>query len=105
MTKKLKITGVNCYKDKNYGYVDKNLIKFTAWFSDGIVMIYHYVNEQLQYDGMLSVGTDSYFLSTGKWPTDNNIKKRTTLVNEWVLKNINRYKPIKELKQHPDRFR
>lgn len=105
MTKKLKITGVNCYKDVNYGYVDKNLIKFTAWFADGIVIIYHYINEQLQYDSMLSVGLDSYFLNTGKWPTDNNIKKRTTLVSEWVLKNINRYKPIKEMKQHPGRFK
>lgn len=95
--KKPAITGVNCYKDKDHGYVDKDLIKFSAWFDDGIIIVYRWLDDKLNYDYMLSVGLSSYFATVGKWPTDNNINKRQKLVEGWVLKNINRYKPIKEL--------
>lgn len=65
---------------------------FAVEFDDGITVI---LNDKLEYHSMLSVGLDSVFLRTNKWPTKANMTKRIDLSKVWIEKNKNRYKKFK----------
>jgi hypothetical protein len=65
---------------------------YAVEFNDGITVI---LNDKLCYHSMLSLGLDSVYLKTGKWPTDNNIQKRVDAGRAWIEKNKNRYKKFK----------
>ncbi len=92
---KLKIDGVNCSAGHDY-VRDKPTVKFNAWFNDGIVVIYDYYKDSLNYNTLLSVGPESSYIKTGKFPTKKSLEKRQTMVEEWVSKNKNRYKLLRE---------
>ena len=66
---------------------------FAVSFDDGITVI---LDEELNYSSMLSVGLESSFLKTGKWPTKRNIDKRVGLGQAWIEKNKTRYKKYKK---------
>lgn len=66
---------------------------FAVSFDDGITVI---LDDELKYNTMLSVGLDSSFLKTGKWPTKNNISKRVIMGQQWIEKNKSRYKKFKK---------
>ena len=65
---------------------------FAVSFDDGITII---LDKNLDYMTMLSVGPESLFLRTGKWPVGKRLQKRVDLGAAWVNKNKKRYK-IKE---------
>lgn len=65
---------------------------FAVEFDDGITII---LNDKLEYYSMLSVGLDSVYLRTNKWPTKSNMSKRIDMSKEWIGKNKNRYKKFK----------
>ena len=62
---------------------------YAVEFNDGITVI---LNETLEYHNMLSVGLDSVFLKTKKWPSKANTQKRVAAGAEWINKNKKRYK-------------
>ena len=66
---------------------------FAVSFDDGITVI---LDEELNYSSMLSVGLESSFLKTGKWPTKRNIDKRVGMGQAWIEKNKTRYKKYKK---------
>lgn len=66
---------------------------FAVSFDDGITVI---LSNDLKYHSMLSVGPDSSYLKTGKWPTKSNLDKRETMGRAWVEKNKSRYKKYKK---------
>lgn len=76
----MKIEGVRFHDER---------ITFAASFDDGITVI---IDKSLNYLNMLSVGPDTYYLRTRKWPTKKNIDKRVMLCKQWIVKNKNRYK-------------
>lgn len=88
------ITGINCFKATDYS-IDKSVIKFSVSFDDGITVVYHWIDDQLEYFTMLSTGLSSSFINTGKWPTSRNLDKRKLVASERVVKNKNRYKLLK----------
>lgn len=65
---------------------------FAVEFDDGITVI---LNDKLEYHSMISLGLDSSFLRTNKWPTKSNMTKRIDLASIWIKKNKNRYKKFK----------
>lgn len=65
---------------------------YAVEFDDGITVI---LDSKLEYSNMLSVGLDSVYMRTGKWPTKHNIQKRVESGREWINKNKNRYKKFK----------
>lgn len=79
----MKILGVNRHSTHK---------TFAVSFADGITVI---LDDKLEYNNMISVGLESYFLETGKWPTKRNLDKRVKLGQEWINRNKKRYK-IKE---------
>jgi hypothetical protein len=89
-----KITGINCFQGTDYSE-GSNVIKFSVSFDDGITVIYHWLDEKLEYFSMLSTGLSSSFISTGKWPTKRNLEKRKLVATERVVKNRKRYKLLK----------
>ena len=76
----MKITGVTRHNTHK---------TFAVSFDDGITVI---LNDKLEYHLMLSVGVDTYYLRTGKWPTGKGLDKRVDLGRAWILKNKKRYK-------------
>lgn len=64
-------------------------LTFATSFDDGITVV---IDKNLKYVTMLSVGPDTYYLRTGKWPTLKNIDKRVEMCKKWIIKNKNRYK-------------
>ena len=68
--------------------------RYSVHFDDGITMIMKTVDGEIQYESMLSVGLNSYYLKKGKWPTGKNLEKRVELCREFINKNIknNRYR-------------
>ena len=66
---------------------------YAADFTDGITVIF---NEQYNVVNMLSVGTDTYYISKGKWPKGKNLEKRSELATAWIERNKNRYKKTKK---------
>ena len=90
----VKITGINCFKSIDYS-TDSDIIKFAVSFDDGITVVYHWVDEALEYFTLLSTGLSSSYINTGKWPTGKNIAKRTLVATERVNKNKKRYKLLK----------
>ena len=70
-------------------------VQFTAHFTDGITLIYKYNNGKLEHIGMLSTGTDTSYITTGKWPTKRSVASRTDKVTAWVDKNKKRYKVLR----------
>ena len=77
-----RVDGVNYHKDHH---------TFAAQFTDGITIV---VDEEMKFKNMLSVGLESSFLKTGKWPTQSNISKRCELIAAWAEKNKKRYKHL-----------
>ena len=65
---------------------------YAVEFADGIIVI---LDDKLNYNSMLSVGLDSVYIRTGKWPTANSMQKRIQAGSEWINKNKNRYKKFK----------
>lgn len=80
----MKITSANYHDERD---------TFAVSFDDGITVI---LDNSLRYHSMLSVGIDSSYLKTGKWPTKNNLDKRVTLGQAWIEKNKSRYKKYKK---------
>jgi hypothetical protein len=68
--------------------------RYSVHFDDGITMIMKTVDGELQYENMLSVGLDSYYIKKKKWPAGKNLEKRIELCREFISKNIknNRYR-------------
>lgn len=66
---------------------------FAVSFDDGITVI---LDQELKYSTLLSVGLESSFLKTGKWPTKRNIDKRVGMGQAWIEKNKSRYKKFKK---------
>lgn len=62
---------------------------FAVSFDDGITVI---LDNNLEYHNMISVGPDTFFLKTGKWPKGKPLDKRVEMGREWVNKNKKRYK-------------
>jgi len=62
---------------------------FAVSFDDGITII---LDKNLEYNTMLSVGTDSYYLKNGKWPSGKKLQTRVDSSAAWITKNKNRYK-------------
>jgi hypothetical protein len=62
---------------------------FAVSFDDGMIIV---LTQSLEYQTMLSVGPDSYYLNNGKWPTEKNIEIRVQMGRDWVNKNKKRYK-------------
>lgn len=77
---KVKITGVTHHNTHK---------TFAVSFDDGITIV---LNSEREYHSMLSVGLDSSFLKTGKFPKGKNLEKRVTMGREWIEKNKKRYK-------------
>lgn len=90
MSKSISIVGASYFKQ----WDDSKC--FSVQYSDGITFTYTHSNDELQLNGMLSVGLNSSFLQTGKWPTKASINKRTLLANEWFTVNKKRYKLLKK---------
>ena len=90
----MKIAGINCFESRDYSN-DNKIIQFAVNFDDGITIIYHWLDEKLEYFSMLSTGLSSSYLKTGKWPTKRNLDKRLSMAGERVIKNKNRYKLLK----------
>lgn len=74
--------------------------RFSVHFDDGITILLHTISSELVYENMLSVGPETYFLKTGKWPKGKNLEKRINLAIEFIEKNIknNRYKELRNKK-------
>lgn len=72
----------------------KDRPKYAVHFDDGITLMLSSTSKGLEYDGMLSVGLDSYYLKTGEWPAGDNLKQRVELAVAFVNKNKknNRYR-------------
>ena len=94
--KKLTITGVSCGEYECFDN-DTKQIRFTAQFTDGIIIIYNYITktESLKFFSMLSTGLSSSYIHTGNWPTDTNQQARQEMVTDWITNNKNRYKLLK----------
>ena len=74
------------------------MTRFHVHFDDGMtITLREKSNGDLEYDSMVSVGLESYFLKKGKWPKGANLKKRIELGVALIEKNRknNRYR-IKE---------
>jgi len=68
--------------------------RYAVHFDDGMTIIIRTVNGVLEYENMLSVGLDSYYLKRRKWPAGKNLEKRVEMCREFIQKNIknNRYR-------------
>ena len=68
--------------------------RYSVHFDDGITILLKTDNDKFVYENMLSVGLDSYYLKTGKWPAGKNLEKRVELATSFIQKNIknNRYR-------------
>jgi len=90
------LNGVNCFEGRNY-YKDRKIVCFSATFDDGLILIYEYDSDTstINYMYMVSVGLDSVYLKNYKPPGKSSMDRRKKLVEDWVLKNKNRYKLLK----------
>lgn len=81
----------------NTNIPDGNHPRFSVQFDDGITIMLHTIKGELVYENMLSVGVDTYYLKTGKWPKGKQLEKRVKMAVDLVNKNIknNRYKHIR----------
>ncbi len=68
--------------------------RYSVHFDDGITLIVHMSGDEIVYENMLSVGLDTYYLKTGKWPKGKQLEKRLNLAKEFIGKNKknNRYR-------------
>ena len=64
--------------------------RFAVHFDDGMTILLHTIKDTLTYENMLSVGPDTYYLKTGKWPKGKNLQKRIDLAIEYVENNKKR---------------
>lgn len=94
---KTTIAGISCGEYPDYSTNTGKHIRFSAEFSDGLLLIYTYdlIEKAMDLFTVVSVGLSSQYISTGKLPTKLNMQKRKTAVEAWVSKNINRYKPLR----------
>ena len=76
--------------------------RYSVHFDDGITLIVHMIDNNIQYESMLSVGLNTYYLKTGKWPKGKQLEKRLNMAEQYILKNVknNRYrKKLNEAKE------
>ena len=71
--------------------------RYSVHFDDGITLIVHMSGDDIVYENMLSVGLNSYYLQTGKWPKGKQLEKRLTLAKEYIHKNKKRNRYRKKL--------
>lgn len=76
--------------------------RYAVHFDDGMTIIIQTVSGKLEYENMLSVGLDSYFLKKGKWPKGKNLEKRVELCREFIQKNIKNNRYRSKLKDEPE---
>ena len=67
--------------------------RYSVHFDDGITLIVHMIDNNIQYESMLSVGLNTYYLKTGKWPKGKQLEKRLNMAEEFIFINDkkNRY--------------